>query len=366
MFILYILIPLLVMIPVGIYLYFYLLRMAEFFHLDRKKKWVKRTAGAIAIVLMIISVNVFGIGSVAILHVVVISLIMEGINRLVKEKKVWKNVYRSGLVPILLTAIILTYGFFNIRNVVETDYSVYTEKDIRQEGYRVAMISDLHYGTTMNEKKLQSYCDKISQEKPDLVVLCGDIVDEDTTKEEMQSALKILSSIKSTYGTYYVYGNHDLNNYASKPNYTKEQLKEELEQNSIRILKDETVTISNDFAIVGRNDIGFAKEEPRKSNEDLMREVDQKDFILLLDHQPCELKENDQTGFDLQLSGHTHNGQIWPVGILSKLFGINEMSYGYKQFSHMQVIVSSGMAGWGYPVRTESHSEYVIIDIKKK
>ncbi|MBP2032075.1 putative MPP superfamily phosphohydrolase [Clostridium algifaecis] len=89
-------------------------------------------------------------------------------------------------------------------------------------------------------------------------------------------------------------------------------------------------------------------------------------FILLLDHQPFELQKNDELGYDLQLSGHTHAGQIWPVGLLSDILRTNELNYGYKKLSNMQAIVSSGMAGWGYPIRTEANSEYVIIDIKPK
>lgn len=136
--------------------------------------------------------------------------------------------------------------------------------------------------------------------------------------------------------------------------------------NNIRLLQDKTYDINNEFAITGRDDIGFAKEEQRESGSNLISGVDSDKFILLLDHQPCELKENDKLGYDLELSGHTHAGQIWPVGQLSGILGFGELNYGYKKLSNMQAIVTSGMAGWGYPIRTGSHSEYVMIDIQPK
>lgn len=85
----------------------------------------------------------------------------------------------------------------------------------------------------------------------------------------------------------------------------------------------------------------------------------------MVDHQPVDLNVNDELKVDLQISGHTHGGQMFPVGLISDFLGFGEMNYGYQKLNYMQVIVSSGIAGWGYPLRTGSHSEYVIIDIKK-
>ena len=85
-----------------------------------------------------------------------------------------------------------------------------------------------------------------------------------------------------------------------------------------------------------------------------------------MDHQPGDLKENNRQGIDLQVSGHTHAGQIWPTGQLMQLLGINEINYGYRKTGNLQTVVTSGMAGWGYPIRTGGHCEYVIIDVVLK
>lgn len=372
--ILYFLLPGFFMIIISIYLYYYIARAISILKIDVKRKRAKSIIIAIVIIVMYFSLRDFGVGIVVLLHIITISLLMDFINyilRLIGRRKnltyhKWSIVYDSGIVPIILSAIILIYGYWNMNNIVEKDYKIYTSKNIRDEGYRVAMISDLHYGTVMNSEKLKKACEKIEKSNPDIVVLCGDIVDEKTSLEQMEEATEILGSIKSKFGIFYVYGNHDDARYSSIPSYTKDELKNELLLNNIHVLVDQSYEIDNDFIIIGRDDEGFSKEERRKSSEDLIANIDKNKFILLLDHQPSELDENSVLGYDLQLSGHTHKGQIWPIGLISELFDFNELEYGYKKIGDYEVIVSSGISGWNYPIRTGSKSEYLIIDIKKE
>ena len=267
----------------------------------------------------------------------------------------------SALVPAVATMLIFAYGYWNMTKVKETKYEIFTSKLIRDDGYRIAMISDLHYGLSLDSEQLQQICNEIENEKPDLVVLCGDIVDEATTLSEMKEVLKIIGNIKSAYGTFYVYGNHDKNNYSNKRYYSEQELSDELTKNKITILQDDTYLINNEFLIVGREE----RSSYRQSSEELFSNINKEDFILILDHQPCDLDLNDKIGGDLQLSGHTHGGQLWPMGLISDVIGVNEMNYGYKKLNNLPVITSSGIAGWGSPIRTEGNSEYVIIDVKR-
>ena len=112
--------------------------------------------------------------------------------------------------------------------------------------------------------------------------------------------------------------------------------------------------------MIGRRD---ASAPQRTDLEELTENIEPDKMRILLDHQPGDLKENEQAGIDLQISGHTHAGQIWPTGQLMELMGINEINYGYRKMGNLQVIVSSGMAGWGYPIRTGGHCEYVMIQV---
>ena len=369
-FIAYIILSFLLLIPVGVYLYFYLLRIADFWGVKRKNKKVKMVAAFLALCAIIWSVNLFGFGALVVLHITAAAICIELLNYIInialsrhngiKIGLMLNKVFRCGLLPVIITALIFVYGYFNMENVVETDYTIHTEKLIRQQGYRIAMITDLHFGTTMNEEKLKKYCNEIEKKKPDLVVLCGDIVDEKTTLLQMKNAANILGNIKSNFGTFYVYGNHDKSLYVTSSNFSEEQLKVQLTNNRIHVLEDDIFNINKEFTIIGRKDGEFSS---RKTSEELLRDVDKQNFLLLLDHQPIELRNNRNAGMDLQLSGHTHGGQFWPIGLFNDITQFY-MNYGHKNIGKYQIIVSSGIAGWGYPIRTGSHSEFVVVDVK--
>lgn len=276
-----------------------------------------------------------------------------------------EKIYRSGIAAILLTACLMGYGTYNIGNVVRTEYTIPTAKDIRPSGYKVALISDLHYGISLEDEDLRKEVERVNREKPDIVVLAGDIVDESTTRSQMESAFTILGKLKSTYGTYYIYGNHDKNNYSRDMAYTVEDLDRNIEKAGIHILQDDSVTINHEISLFGRADmgeIGFT----RKSAAELLAKADPKKEVVVLDHVPTDYESVAKAGGDLILSGHTHAGQIWPAGLLMDAFHINELSYGEKKIGHLTGLVTSGIAGWGFPIRTEKHSEYVIINIVPK
>lgn len=354
-------------IVVGIFDYFYLKRAAIFWGLPEQGKWWKRILAVLVVVIAAPVVNLFGVWALIVLYISGLALLMDFIQLIVKKfpggKKHWDKVYRSGLLPILITVIVIGYSFWNMRNVRVTEYTVHTEKEIREEGYKICLISDLHFPTTMNGSKLEEYCRDISSKEVDAVVLCGDIVDERSTKAAMKRAFQVLSGITTKLGIYYVYGNHDRAHYSRKAPFTEEELEKAIVDTGIRVLKDEAAAVNDEFTIIGRDDRSAAG---RMSSKDLLQGVDENDFLLLLDHQPVELKDNAAAGYDLQLSGHTHAGQMWPVGPLTTLFRMVELNYGYRKEGDFQAIVTSGIGGWGYSLRTGKHSEYVIVKIARK
>ena len=363
-------VPAICMIPVGIYLYFFLKRAAAFWGLDITRRRVRVPILVLAVCMALACSYIWGMPAMVILHLVAVAAVMEllnGIYHLLWKNQIadgWRKLYSCGLVPVLVSALIIGYGYWNMGHVVRTDYTIETVKDIRAEGYRIALLSDLHFGTTMDAERLGEYCSEISQQNADVVVLCGDIVDENSTLEEMQAVFAQLGGITSAYGTYYVYGNHDKATYRSNPNFTREQLAQTISANGIQILEDEVAVVNDEFTIVGRQDAAYARVNERLSGAELMEQVDRKDFVLILDHQPLQLEANREAGYDLQLSGHTHAGQIWPVGLVSDILGFGEMNYGLRQMDSYHIVVTSGMAGWGYPIRTGAHSEYVIIQVQ--
>lgn len=371
-YLMYFVLPAVIMIPVGIYFYHFLKRIAGGIPVLAGRRAVRAALVLISAALVLPAANIWGFWAVVILHLFVLSLGVDLVHFILRkaagtgegEDSVREKVYRSGLIPVAGTCLILLYGFWNMGHVVEKDYTVYTDKEIRGEGYRIALISDLHYGTTMDGDKLREICKRIGERRPDLVVLCGDIVDERTTAKQMTEAVAALGGIPRTFGTCYVFGNHDRADYVESPAFTGEELEQTMEAHGITVLSDTSVRINGELTVVGREDRSFFGDAGRLSGQELLTGLDLREFLLLLDHQPCELEENRRAGYDLQLSGHTHAGQIWPVGLVSGLLGFGEMNYGYKDWDGFQVIVSSGIAGWGYPVRTGAHSEYVIVDLQ--
>lgn len=351
----------------GIYYYFYLKRMAFTFGLQVRTAGARAVLALAAAVLVAPAADIWGLWAVIILYHAAFALCVDLANAIIKRSgrngEIWRKLYGSGVLSVAATILVLGYGCWNMRHVCRTDYTVYTEKSIRDEGYRICMISDLHYGLTMNAGRLMEYCEEIEKTKPDLLILCGDIVDENTTKEKMQEVFQIFSKVDTAYGIYYVYGNHDRGLYSSEPDFTPDELEAAIEDSGIHILLDDREEINGELLLIGQDDRTNPGSASLKSSEELLEEADSRDFLLLLEHQPRDLQKNAELGYDLQLSGHTHGGQIWPVGEVSDLLGFGEMNYGYRKTGKFQVIVSSGMAGWNYPVRTGKHSEYVIIRI---
>ncbi len=368
----WVILPIIVLILVAIYLFNKVYKGISYFFSKLSKKIRIIISIIVFLAIALPAVQIYSVWFIILLHFTALLLLIDGVAFVVKrikkspvKSKVIKGIYRSGVIAMVITAIILGYGYYNIFQVVRTEYTINTDKKISHNGYKIALLSDLHYGITLDQKQLNNVVDRINKEKPDIVVLDGDIVDENTTLKQMKEAFYTLGKINSTYGTYYVYGNHDKNVYTSTPNYSIKELSDTIKNSNIKILEDNVVTLNKEITLVGRADKGDGNNK-RKSIAELVKNVDKSQEIIVLDHQPLEYSEVEKQGSNLILSGHTHAGQIFPAGVVSSIFSINSLNYGNKQFGNMSAVVTSGVAGWGYPIRTEKHSEYVIINLKSK
>lgn len=325
----------------------------------------KRFSVIATVVLMLPIVNIFGIWTIFLLHVVFISAMLDlliiFLSKFIKGRnKVFIKIYYSRIIPILLTVVVLIYGYSNMKNVVETDYTVHTEKTMSKENYKIALLADLHFGVSMDLKELQNLADKIEKKQPDIVVLAGDIIDGNTKKSEVAEVFKILGGIHSNYGVYYVYGNHDDELYENTP----EKFEKIITSSGITILDDSSKVINDDLILIGRANRANGDPDVRLKLNQLMKDIDKEKELILIDHQPCDYGKAQKNGIDLILSGHTHAGQIWPLGAITKIVPFNDQNYGFAKSEQLNQIVTSGIAGWGYPIRTEKHSEYVIINLK--
>lgn len=314
----------------------------------------------LTIILTICSINVFHISGIFFIYTFLISFVIDFIYMFLKNKinnKKIIKIYNLTVLPVFITIIIFIYGFINMRNIIKTEYTINTNK--LNQDLKILFISDAHYGEVLNDKTFKKTINKINKEEYDIVILGGDITDEGTTMEEMNSVFNLISKINNKYGIYYVYGNHDKQNYSGNKNYKIEELTKVLNKNNIIILNDETKLINDNILLIGRNDLSQTRKELNK-----IISMDSSKYMITIDHQPTEYNENKKLGVDLIISGHTHAGQLFPIGLLIDLLKTSEMSYGHKTIGNLNAIVSSGISGWGYPIRTSSHSEYVVINIK--
>jgi uncharacterized protein len=213
------------------------------------------------------------------------------------------------------------------------------------------MVSDIHLGKIVGRFRFDQIVNKINQLKPDLVLLPGDLVDEDLEPVIKQNLGEALKAIRSHFGAFAVTGNHE---YFGGVN----EACSYIAAHGVSMLRDEAVKIDNSFFIVGRED-RFNRN--RKTLQALMASVDKSYPIILMDHQPFKLKEASDEGVDLQLSGHTHNGQLWPINYIVR--AIYEVPWGYKKMGNTHYYISNGVGTWGPPIRTSGRPEIVQIHL---
>ena len=325
----------------------------------------------IAILSFLFCLNIWSMAALLIFYLFISSLIADLIRiiqkYLIKEKHLnfIPIIHKKGLLAIIIFTIIILGSVYGMNHIELTEYNLTTDK-IDNKSYSILFISDVHYGTVQNTQLVKDSILKMNNLKPDIVLLGGDIVDERTTKDSMQEIFEELGKINSTYGTYYIFGNHDRQPYTSdyengNRTFTDSDLNQSIEKNRIKILNDDKITINNDFVLVGRSDAEWEDSINRTDVNEILNESDLSKYIVVLDHQPVEYEENAQEGVDLQLSGHTHGGQVFPYGMIYDLSG--RLNYGEYEIKDMKQIVSSGLTGWGWPMRNEAKCEYVLINI---
>lgn len=359
-------------IATTVYLYTLIRRITKTFDSRISKKWLRKAIPLIIAALIIGLIIIYNPFILCVIYFIMASILVDIIhliiikfaNKSCKPIKIWTILHTAFIIPILFSIGMMVYGHINIMNVQATYYTVTTEKNIRKEGYKVCLLADLHFGSSIDIKELEKVCDEISSQNIDILILCGDLVDEGTSYEQMSKAFKILGEIDTTSGAYFVYGNHDCQTYVPSPSFTKEQLSTTIEKNNITILEDELVTINNELTIIGRVDASFSTNSRRQSIDELFTSVDYNDYIMVLDHQPKEYAQNSNAGTDLLLSGHTHAGQFWPLNLVMEVIPFNDGVYGLEKINNMDTIITSGISGWAFPFKTSAPAEYVIVNIK--
>ena len=349
----------------------------------RKFEWVRKAAGGkkkleilISAVTVIIPAAAIWLAwgqmnaIICILHLIIFWAVSDGIFLLIKKlrKKEFKRYY-AGIVAVIFTIVYLAAGWYNAHHVWEKKYTIETDKAIGN--FRVALLSDSHTGTTFHGDGFAEHMKEIEKQNPDVVLVAGDFVDDDTTKEDMIRCCQALGEMKTTYGVYYVFGNHDKGYYPSDyRGYTGDDLIAELEKNGVTVLQDQNVLIDNRVYIIGRQDRSedVEKGNGRADMTTLTQGLDDSKFSIVMDHQPDDYEAQTASGVDLVVSGHTHGGQLFPLMNIENLTGLggDDKVYGYEKRDNTNFIVTSGISDWAIKFKTGCRSEYVLIDIQGK
>lgn len=278
----------------------------------------------------------------------------------------------TGLISALLILSVSIYGIVHVRDIKTTPYEVTVHKTVEgMDSLKIVLLADTHFGYSIGRSQAEQIVEKINAENPDIVCFAGDIFDNEFDAirypEDIKKSLK---SIQAKYGVYACWGNHDLNEpilagftFKSSENKDDPRMKEFLTDAGIHLLEDEAVLIDNKFYIVGRKDEDRAEKtsEERLTPAQLTSDLDQSKPIIFIDHQPKELEEAAAAGADLDLCGHTHNGQMFPGNLTIHLFWENPC--GYLQKGNMHNIVTSGAGIWGPDMRVGTDSEICPITV---
>ncbi|MFZ5753473.1 MAG: metallophosphoesterase [Bacillota bacterium] len=292
-----------------------------------------------------------------------ILVVMDLIRALMNVLKLWPGGVKgfppaAGLTALLLVIVILGYGFWNARNPQVVHYDITIPKKAGQlDKLHVVMVSDLHLGKIMDNRRLEKMVEIVNALNPDLILLPGDVIDENVGLFVEQNMMATFRRLNPKYGKFAALGNHE---YIGRK---VEEAIHYLEESGIQVLQDSYIKVEDSFYVVGRDERASERfsGRKRKSLAEVMTGIDYSLPIILLNHQPVELEEAKKEGVDLQLSGHTHRGQLFPNQLItSRIF---EKDWGYLRKEELQVIVSSGFGTWGPPIRVGNRPEVVDIVI---
>lgn len=334
--------------------------------LSGDKKWVRRGIGLLGVIvlgaILCIAMNMVNM-VICILYFVIFLAICDFVFFIIqKKRKTEFKYYYAGIIAIILTVAYFSYGWYTAHHVIETDYVINTNKEIGDDKIRAVVWADSHVGTTFHGEGFATHMKEIEEVEPDVVLIAGDFVDDDTTKEDMISCCKALGKLKTKYGVYYCFGNHDKGYYGNeRRGYSGADLINELQKNNVTVLQDEATLVHEKFYIIGRQD---ASEPDRMSMDDLVKELDKSKFMIVMDHQPYDYDAEEESKVDLVVSGHTHGGQLFPFNKVGEWSGANAKVYGHEKRSNTNFVVTSGISDWSIKFKTGCVSEFAVIDIK--
>ena len=256
-----------------------------------------------------------------------------------------------GITGIFLVGMSALGLYWAYSPIVKSE-TIKVDKKI-EKPIKIAMVSDLHLGTFFGNDQLEKLNKIIEEEKPDAIVIAGDIMDDDMVMYKKRNMGETLSKLSAPLGVYATMGNHDRD---------AQEIVDEVKKAGIIPLFDESVELNKDVTLVGRKDRSVSRD--RLDTADLLKSVNLNKTIVLVDHQPDAIDYHSTLPINVQLSGHTHHGQMWPINYITER--IYTLDYGYKEINGRHFFTSAGYGFWGPPFKTTARSEVWMISIEGK
>ena len=253
------------------------------------------------------------------------------------------------------TGVLLAVGYYNATHPTVNTVDVEIDKRAAgRDSLTIVMAADLHLGCINGRGALQRWVAAINDQHPDIVLLPGDVFDDNPASVARKKLGDILAEINAPLGVYFAPGNHEgLGNLSQAVDYLK--------AHGVQVLLDETVCVDSSFYVAGRLDRSGSRHGVKRKPLRELAPAGEKP-IIVLDHQPVELSEAVAAGVDLQVSGHTHRGQLWPFSLLTK--HIYELDWGHLRKGNTHFYVTQGVGSWGPPVRLGTRSEIVRLNVR--
>jgi predicted MPP superfamily phosphohydrolase len=252
---------------------------------------------------------------------------------------------------IILSVGVVVAGSINLNTIRASEFQVTVPKGNSSiDHLKVAFVADFHIQENTQASFVEQFVRKVNAFQPDLMLFGGDIVEGDRENETTEVIESALRSIQAKYGVYGVPGNHEFNRKRESVNFYRKA--------GISLLCDTILQIENAFYLAGRYD---QRLRERKTINEILGENSYEMPVILMDHRPTELTEVSQTEVDMQFSGHTHEGQLFPINLIVQ--NIYELSWGYQKIRNTHFFVTSGLRLWGPPVKTAGKSEIMLVEI---
>lgn len=261
------------------------------------------------------------------------------------------------LFSLLLVVGVMLWGNYKFKNPEITHLRIEIDKQSKIDSMRIVVVSDLHAGYLIRKDMIRKYVDLIMDQKPDLILLVGDVIDFDLASVVAQNMQEEFRDLHAPYGVYVSTGNHEYIGLGNEEAFAKVHWL--ADSTNFIMLRDTTVLVNDMFYIAGREDDTYLFRKPDLA--DLLVDVNMDLPVILMNHEPNNIREASEHGIDLAFYGHTHNGQFFPANIVSSIMW--ELSWGYRQIENSHVYVSSGLGLAGPQYRIGTISEIVVCDV---